>query len=124
MTGILRDGPPLANPTDGQYRPELLEGYRHEFGSLAEAGQGIPTECADFDLILHLIASHHGWARPGFPDRRQWDPDMPSVRNQQLAFETADRFARLQARYGPWRLAWLEALLKAANDHESARGGR
>ena len=121
--GIPRDGPPLAKPPDGHYRPALREGYRHEFGSLAEAGQGIPGEGADCDLILHLIASHHGWARPGFPDRRQWDPDMPSVRNRQLAFETADRFARLQARYGPWRLAWLEALLKAADAHESARGG-
>ncbi len=122
--GIPRGGRPLANPPDGHYRPALLEGYRHEFGSLAEAGQGIPTECADFDLILHLIASHHGWARPGYPDRRQWDPDMPSVRNQKLAFETAVRFARLQARYGPWRLAWLEALLKAADAHGSTRGGR
>ena len=120
--GIPRGGPPLAKPPDGRMRPALLEGYRHEFGSLAEAEQGVPRTCAEYDLILHLIAAHHGWARPGFPDRRQWDPETPSVRNQQLALETADRFARLQARYGPWRLAWLEALLKAADAHESARG--
>ncbi len=121
--GAPADGPPLAKSTKGRLRPHLLGGYRHEFGSLAEAEREIPTETPKRDLLLHLIASHHGWARPGFPDPRQWDPDVPSALNRRFATQAADRFANLQAEYGPWRLAWLEALLKAADAHVSSRGG-
>ena len=119
--GVPAGGPLLAKSTKGRFRPELLGGYRHEFGSLAEADRELPMESPDRDLVLHLIASHHGWARPGFPEPRQWDPDVPSALNRRLAIGTADRFASLQARYGPWRLAWLEALLKAADAYVSSR---
>ena len=118
------DGPLLAKSAKGRFRPELLGGYRHEFGSLAQADRNIPMESPDRDLVLHLIASHHGWARPGFPEPRQWDPDVPSALNRRLAIGTADRFASLQAKYGPWRLAWLEALLKAADAYVSSRVGK
>ena len=121
--GVPSGGPALAKSTGGRLRPELLGGYRHEFGSLAEADRRIPAGAPDRDLVLHLIASHHGWSRPGFPDPHQWDPDTPSALNRRLAVDAEGRFARLQARYGPWRLAWLEALLKAADAHASARGG-
>ena len=122
--GVPAGSPPLAKSAKGRFRPELLGGYRHEFGSLAEADRDIPMESPDRDLVLHLIASHHGWARPGFPEPRQWDPDVPSALNRRLAIGTADRFASLQAKYGPWRLAWLEALLKAADAYVSSRVGR
>ena len=102
----------------------MLGGYRHEFGSLVEADRAIPTDAPNRDLVLHLIAAHHGWARPGFPDSRQWDPDAPAALNRKLAVEAASRFARLQAEYGPWRLAWLEALLKAADAHASSAPSR
>ena len=121
--GVPAGGPLLAKSTKGRFLSKLLGGYRHEFGSLAEADRDIPMESPDRDLVLHLIASHHGWARPGFPEPRQWDPDVPSALNRRLAIETADRFAILQARYGPWRLAWLEALLKAADAYVSSRVG-
>ena len=121
--GVPAGGPPLAKSNRGRLRAELLGGYRHEFGSLAEAEREIPMGSPYRDLVLHLIASHHGWARPGFPDLRQWDPDLPSGLNRRLALDVADRFARLQSEYGPWRLAWLEALLKAADAHVSARTG-
>ena len=121
--GVPAGGPPLAKSNRGRLRGDLLDGYRHEFGSLAEADREIPEGSPHRDLVLHLIASHHGWSRPGFPDARQWDPDLPSALNRRLAVDAADRFARLQAKYGPWRLAWLEALLKAADAHVSARAG-
>ena len=76
------------------------------------------------DLVPRLIASRHGRTRPGFPESRQWDPDVPSALNRRLAIGTADRFASLQAKYGPWRLAWLEALLKAADAYVSSRVGK
>ena len=121
--GVPASGPPLAKSPKRRWRPGLLGGYRHEFGSLVEAEREIPAGAPDRDLVLHLVASHHGWARPGFPDPRQWDPDAPSALNRRFAVEAANRFARLQARYGPWRLAWLEALLKAADAHASSGGG-
>lgn len=122
--GAPTDGPPLAKSTKGRLRPELLGGYRHEFGSLVEAEREIPADAPNRDLVLHLIAAHHGWARPGFPNPRQWDPDAPTALNRKLSVEAARRFARLQAEHGPWRLAWLEALLKAADAHASNASGR
>ena len=122
--GAPTDGPPLAKSTKGRLRPWMLGGYRHEFGSLVEAEREIPVDAPNRDLVLHLIAAHHGWARPGFPHPRQWDPDVPVELNRKLAVEAANRFARLQAEYGPWRLAWLEALLKAADAHASRAPSR
>ena len=122
--GAPTNGPPLAKSTKGRLRPELLGGYRHEFGSLVEAEREIPADAPNRDLVLHLIAAHHGWARPGFPNPRQWDPDATTASNRKLAIEAARRFARLQAEHGPWRLAWLEALLKAADAHASSAPGR
>ena len=56
------DGRPYAK-TSGGGNPQLLEGYRHEFGSLLKAEeQDLPNDTRD--LILHLIAAHHGNARP------------------------------------------------------------
>ena len=119
--GMPLDGPPLAKSTRARFRPEWLGGYRHEFGSLADAERGLGAGVANRDLVLHLVAAHHGWARPGFPRREQWDPDDASRTNLERAVRTAHRFARLQAQHGPWRLAWLEALVKAADAWVSSR---
>ena len=121
--GAPANRPPLAKSTKGRLRSELLGGYRHEFGSLVEAEREIPADAPNRDLVLHLIAAHHRWARPGFPHPRQWDPDAPTASNRKLAVEAARRFARLQAEHGPWRLAWLEALLKAADARASSAPG-
>ena len=121
--GVPAKGPLLAKSTRGRFRPEWLGGYRHEFGSLADAERALPADIAHRDLILHLIAAHHGWARPGFPKREHWDPDDGSRSNRERAVRTAHRFARLQAHYGPWRLAWLEALVKAADAWVSSEPG-
>ena len=113
-------GAPLAKAPEGAFRPEWLGGYRHEFGSLADAERALPGDTPHRELILHLVAAHHGWARPGFPDRAQWDPEDASGANEARAVRCAQRFARLQAHYGAWRLAWLEALLKAADARVSS----
>ena len=110
----------LAKAPRGAFRAEWLAGYRHEFGSLADAERALDEDTPHRELILHLVAAHHGWARPGFPERAQWDPDATSRANEARAVRTAHRFARLQAHYGPWRLAWLEALLKAADARVSS----
>ena len=110
-----REGRPYAK-TSGGGNPRLLEGYRHEFGSLLKAEElELPRNTRD--LILHLIAAHHGNARPTIP----WagcELGPPSVLESKSG-DAAMRFARLQKRYGPWGLAWLEAIVRAADQSAS-----
>jgi hypothetical protein len=91
------------------------DAYRHEFGSLrdAEADPMILALPEDLrDLALHLVAAHHGYARPVIT---AVDPDNAPSASAAFAQAAALRFARLQARWGPWGLAWWEALLRAAD---------
>lgn len=104
--------------------PRLLsEPYRHEFGSLLNAERDddfrklLPDEK---DLVFHLIAAHHGRARPHFPTDESFDPDASLEDSQRIAAEVPRRFARLQRRFGRWGLAYLESLLRAADYAASA----
>lgn len=106
--------------TRGPMNQALLNGYRHEFGSLAAAVKDarfskLPVDLQD--LALHLIAAHHGFARPVIGTSGCEEP--PSVLEER-ARDVALRFARLQKRWGPWGLAWWEALLRAA-DYQASR---
>jgi CRISPR-associated endonuclease/helicase Cas3 len=65
--------------------------------------------------VLHLIAAHHGRARPHFPAEEVFDPERSQEVVAAMVRETPRRFARLQRRYGRWGLAWLESLLRAAD---------
>ncbi|MDZ4783712.1 MAG: type I-U CRISPR-associated helicase/endonuclease Cas3 [Planctomycetia bacterium] len=99
------------------------ETYRHEFGSIIDAAeeaefQALTTELQD--LVLHLIAAHHGRARPHFPLDEAYDPDHRPIISDAVATEVPRRFARLQRRYGRWGLAYLESLLRAADWAASA----
>ena len=93
-----------------------LAGYRHELGSLLDAMRdetvmGHPER----DLILHLIASHHGRARPHFGPNA-FDKERYTTReNEEAVNEAMRRFGRLQKRYGRWGLASLEALMRCAD---------
>ena len=109
------EGGPYAKTTGGG-NLRLLEGYRHEFGSFLDAEKTRLPEPSR-DLILHLIASHHGYARPGI-STRGCEQAPPSLL-QRKAGEVARRFARLQNQYGPWGLAWREAILRAADRRAS-----
>jgi len=106
---------PIAKSNSRSFDHSLNQGYRHEFGSLLESQEDeslVPL--ADRDLILHLIASHHGYGRPHFPERA-FDRHQPLPVNRAAALESIHRFDRLQKRYGWWQLAYLEAILKAAD---------
>ena len=71
------------------------------------------------DLVLHLIAAHHGRARPHFPPEEAEDDEHIQAAVK-LAIETPQRFARLQRKYGRWGLAYLESLVRAADYIASA----
>lgn len=117
------------NPSDwlaksgGRMKPLDLSEYRHEFGSLLDVQQEPEfNELGEDlqDLVLHLIAAHHGRGRPHFPPDEVFDPESNGRDVERFAAEVPRRFARLQRRYGRWGLAYLESLLRAADYAASA----
>jgi CRISPR-associated endonuclease/helicase Cas3 len=110
--------------TKGPINQALLGGFRHEFASLDVVANNEEFKALREslqDLALHLIAAHHGFARPlittrGYPDK------PPSLLNAR-AREVAKRFVRLQRQWGPWGLAWWESLLRAADHQASGEAG-
>jgi CRISPR-associated endonuclease/helicase Cas3 len=114
--------PPLAKTDHGRWKRGICDGYRHELGSLIEAATNEVIKAhPEYDLILHMIASHHGWARPHF-ETQAIDPDADDDQNAAAMADAMRRFARLQRRFGRWGLAWLEALMKATDAIASVRG--
>jgi CRISPR-associated endonuclease/helicase Cas3 len=125
-------------------------GARHEVQSLAmlqarlksveetlkKAGA---TKEPDLDLVLHLVASHHGYCRPFAPavvDEHPVDVTLAehasntfgkidfgptTSRNElhRLDSPLADRFWALISKYGWLELCWLEAILRLA-DHRAS----
>ena len=107
--------------TTGPFLRGVLAGYRHEFGSLTHAERNhefkaLPDDLKD--LVLHLVAAHHGRARPVI--ETAGCADGPPSQLTARARDVALRFARLQKRFGPWGLAWLEAILRAADAQASS----
>ena len=113
-------GGPFAK-TPGPLNRHALNGFRHEFQSVIDAENGafdgLDKSDHRFDLGLHLIAAHHGNARPLMGI--QGCDELPPTAAARRALKIAQRFARLQRRWGPWGLAWWEALLRAADQRAS-----
>ncbi|MDB5387905.1 MAG: type CRISPR-associated helicase/endonuclease Cas3, partial [Planctomycetaceae bacterium] len=108
--------------------PENLNRYRHELGSLIDVcgAADFAKEFEDLsenqrDIVLHLIASHHGRARPHFPEIEAVDMESPSDLVKSVMKDVPSRFARLQRKYGRWGLAYLESILRAADILDSQR---
>ena len=114
------EGRPFAK-TSGPFRSSLLDGYRHELASLpfVEKDSEFASLSDDMrDLTMHLVAAHHGFARPVI--RTDGCEDAPPSALRGRARDVALRFARLQKHWGPWGLAWLESILRAADQRASA----
>lgn len=115
-------------------------GARHELSSVAlllEQSSLLGAD-VDRDLVLHLVASHHGWCRPfapvAEPDNEpvdlSFERDGVTVRAssahglERLDSGIADRFWTLVERYGWFGLAWLEAILRLADHRRSEQEQR
>lgn len=86
----------------------------------------------DPDLVIHLVASHHGYGRPLLPpvvDPAPLDIEVNHDGTRYGVLNSADvidwgspaRFARLCERYGHWGLALLESIVRLADIWCSAR---
>jgi CRISPR-associated endonuclease/helicase Cas3 len=102
------------------------EYYRHEFGSLLDVEKLLPRG-PDTELILHLIAAHHGHARPDFAEKRYaklWkELSASEAEVRQMADAVRRRYFRLQRTCGWWALAYLEALVKCTDIAASPEKG-
>lgn len=128
----------ITSRRDERMRAARRSGYppgaRHEVQSVAllQGAGSLLDQAHDADLVLHLVACHHGRCRPLAP----WVPDSQPVEvcfsmDGAALASTSDhglarldsgipeRFWRLVRRYGWWGLAWLETLLRLGDHLES-----
>lgn len=116
----------------------LPDRFRHEMVSLqlAEHFGLVGADAEPAELALHLIASHHGHARPFAPVVE--DPAPPEIDLSALGMPVrlsraertalppsrldsgvADRFWSLTRRHGWWGLAYIEAVFRLGDWHAS-----
>jgi CRISPR-associated endonuclease/helicase Cas3 len=118
-----------------QERSGYPRGARHELVSvrLVESAPALLSAAHDPELVLHLIASHHGRCRPFAPHVPEPEPVEVEIEHRghrlRASSDTglaradsgvAERFWRLTRRYGWWGLAWLEACLRLGDWRASA----
>lgn len=105
------------------------QGGRHELLSARLVAAWLRSHPVDFDadLVLHLIASHHGYSRPLTPPVEDPAPFhvRADIEGQEVAasgdlgttdWEQPRRFRAVCERYGIWGTALLEAIVRQA-DH-------
>jgi CRISPR-associated endonuclease/helicase Cas3 len=142
---LAKSGMPYGGRAERQ-RAQKLSGYpkgtRHEVQSLAmieAVREQVAARAHDLDMVMHLVASHHGNCRPFAPAIKDTEPvDISLTGHESKTFGTlsfdavtsahglhlldsglADRFWSLVGRYGWLELCWLEAILRLA-DHRAS----
>ncbi|NDR52549.1 type I-U CRISPR-associated helicase/endonuclease Cas3 [Actinomyces sp. 565] len=114
----------------------LPSGARHEAWSeaivTAHLEGLVEPYPGDVELLRHLVASHHGHARPFLPPVDDRGDGALRAAIGEVAVEVplpvelhladADRFARLNHRYGRWGLALLETVVRSADMTISSEG--
>ncbi len=129
----------LEQAREARERAGLPNGFRHEMLSVQLAEHlGISEDPRTCELVLHLIGAHHGYARPFAPV--VIDDELPAidveVKDQRSSVESeqrqewvpshridsgiTDRFWNLTRHFGWWGLAYLEAVLRLADQQASA----
>lgn len=119
---VAKEDMPLAK-TGKRIKPLPMGGFRHELASVIKCNtEKDISGHEERDLILHLIAAHHGWARPCFRPNALTKEDSTGE-----MVRTMQRYANLQDKFGAWGLAWLEGLVRGADWDASGaldHGGR
>lgn len=116
---------------DARDRAGVPQGFRHEMLSLqlAQSRNASSDAATEHDLLLHLIAAHHGYARPFAPVVIDESPPAVTFNAVTLAVDqrvsliqphrldsgVAERFWKLTRRFGWWGLPWLESMLRLAD---------
>ncbi len=115
-------------------RAGLPTGARHELASIYFAmAHPRLRQASDPDLVLWLVGTHHGYGRPFFPAvdwpaaGATFEADLgdgsfvshPVPPIAELTARWAELHSRLVRRYGPWGLAWLEAIVRLADHRRS-----
>jgi CRISPR-associated endonuclease/helicase Cas3 len=127
-------------------RAQRLSGYpsgmRHEVQSLAlieSVLDEIKVKAHDIELVMHLVASHHGHCRPFAPaiediapvnvilddhesntfGATTFGPTSSAHELYRLDSPLADRFWSLVGKYGWLELCWLETIIRLA-DHRAS----
>jgi len=123
-------------------RATLPDGFRHEMLSVQMAASAVGASALPADqklhaLSLHLVATHHGHARPFAPlvdDEAPPGVSLPMngktialtgaerLEHPPHALDSglAERFWQMNRRYGWWGIALLEAVLRLADQSASA----
>lgn len=109
-----------------------LVGWRHEQRSAAEAWlQLANAEPSVRDLVARLVGTTHGHGLNSFPHGSKTLIPTDEPVSQELRTATAELFdcgewesvvERTQRRFGLWGIAYLEAILRAADVQISAEG--
>jgi CRISPR-associated endonuclease/helicase Cas3 len=135
---LLAKSPGLPQTPSERERARERSGYpkggRHELVSvrLIESAPETLALAHDPDLVLHLVASHHGHGRPFAPAVVDQPPivvrcssgGLTLAAESDTGLERVDsgvpkRFWRLVRRYGWWGLAYLEAVFVLADRRRS-----
>ncbi|OED37816.1 hypothetical protein AB833_22095 [Chromatiales bacterium (ex Bugula neritina AB1)] len=120
-------------------RAGLPARFRHELlsASLLEVADDQRQGVEDEDLLYHLVASHHGYARPlapvcidetpptivldamGLPNVQLTEGERKKISYHRLDSPIPARFWRVNDHYGWWGLAYLETILRLADQFVS-----
>ncbi len=125
-----------ARTWEAQTESGYPKGSRHELlsVSLIQKNESLKAQAHDWDLVLHLIASHHGRCRPFAPVVPDPEPEQVTVELsgqtligttrtelERLDSGVAERFWALTRKYGWWGLAYLEAIFRLADHRQSQK---
>ncbi|MDE0005187.1 MAG: type I-U CRISPR-associated helicase/endonuclease Cas3 [Rhodospirillaceae bacterium] len=104
------------------------KGERHEALSVElMIRNGLHETANDMELVEHIVASHHGWARPFIrtaqgkaPIRdRLFGLDFEAELTHKEAMRAPARFRSVQRKFGWLGLSWLEAIVQLCDHRQS-----
>jgi len=126
---LLAKGLRISTGSTARYEAERHEAYSV---ALIEKHPSLLADAEDPDLVRYLIGTHHGRGRALMPDRNDEGTAFDiAISGRDYSFEGVPRLGSLQAgwaslfwrlnrRYGPWGLAYLESILRLADWLQSA----